>query len=180
MKPWVKVLAFIALLAIAGVAVWAYGEQQFTRGGQVVDAAWTKRENKTLRAANKRIADLEEAARDQERKHAAAMAAASTNYQKEIAHVQADRDRAIAALRSGALRLYDNGIATASAGADGSETGPAGASAGRCDGQARGQLSIPFSEFLVGLLGEADQVVKQLTACQAVVESDRSHQGEIE
>lgn len=49
--------------------------------------------------------ELEDQARAKEREHAQDMAAASAKYQEDLKHEKAAKDRVIADLRSGALRL---------------------------------------------------------------------------
>lgn len=174
--PWVKFVAAVLLVIAVLAAIYAYGQQQFGLGETAERAAWLKRENTALAAANARIKTLEEEARAKEHAHADAIAAISAQYQKDLSHEKATKDSVIADLRSGVRRLrIELASPHATGGSDGSQVG---ASAGRCDGSAYGELSGPASEFLVGLASEADEVVHQLTACQAMVIKDRQLQGE--
>lgn len=173
---WVEALLFVVLVTAACAAIYFVGRAD---GGADTNAAWQSRENTTLQKANARIVELEEDARRREATHAQDMAAAAAQYQKEKAHVEADRDRTIADLRSGALRLRIP-IAAACAGTVGGTAAAPGAGAGRSDDPTTAELSAAAAEFLVGLAAEADAVVNQLTACQAVVIADRKaiNQGE--
>ncbi len=174
--PWVKLLVFVALIAAVVAAFYAYGQQQFGLGGQAERAAWLSRENTELTAANSRIKALQEEYRKQEQDHAAALAAVSTQYQQELTHAKAEKDRVIAGLRTGAVRLRIPVTCPLSThGGDASALGTG--TAGR-DGETRAELSAEASEFLVVLASEADAVVHQLGACQAVINADRKQLGE--
>lgn len=173
---WVKALAALALLAAVVAAIYAYGRQQFGLGELAERAAWLKRETVALTTANAKIKMIEEQYRAQEQAHAAAMAGVSTQYQQELIHAKAEKDRVIIGLRSGAVRLR---IAVAAArSTSGSDAAAPGAATAGCDGEARAELSLAASEFLVGLASESDEVARQLSACQAVITADRRQPGE--
>ena len=183
--PWAKLLGAVLLVAAVVAAIYAYGQQQFGLGEKAERTAWLGRENTALTKANTRIKELEDQARikeleDQararEREHAQDMAAASAKYQEDLKHEKAAKDRAVADLRSGALRLRIPVACPDGAGGSGTAA-PGPGTVGR-DGETRAELSVQASEFLVGLASEADEVVHQLTACQAVVIADRKQQGE--
>jgi hypothetical protein len=92
----------------------------------------------------------------------------SSAYQKGLTDGAATQKSVVARIRSGALRLS---IPTRPAAAGSGPAVPAvAATPGRCDGQARAQLSDEAAEFLTGLASEADDVVRQLGACQAIAE----------
>ncbi|MRD73317.1 hypothetical protein HCX48_00365 [Rhodocyclus tenuis] len=173
MSQSTKALVIVLLSGLLIGAFYAYGQQQFGLGEKAERSAWQGRENTALIKANSRIKELEERARAQEREHAQDMAAASATYQEDLKHEKAAKDRAVADLRSGALRLRDPFVAACPDAAAGGGAGPAGAGSGGGDGEARAELSVEASEFLVSLASEADEVVHQLTACQSVVEADR-------
>lgn len=173
MKPsWLTPMVISLLLgAVLVSAGYTYGEKQFALGEQAERSAWQTRENDQLLVANAQIKRLEEMYRQQEQDAADAIAIISFNYQKDLKHVQAEKDRAIAGLRDGTFRLrlpaasglHPNGgaaseVATASCG---------------CDGGKGAELSLAASEFLVGLASEADEVAKQLGRCQEVIIEDR-------
>lgn len=171
-SPWVKCL-FELLVTVAVLAVlYFYGQQQFGLGEKAERALWLARENTGLVQANAKIKTLEEQYRTQEHKHAAAMAAISVQYQEDLKHVKATKDGIIAGLRGGTFRLripVASPVPTYGGAASG-----VGASTGGCDGGTRAELSVEASEFLVGLTSEADEVVKQLGKCQAVIKADRN------
>lgn len=173
--PWVKLISIAAAMVTVVVCIYGYGKEQFGLGEKAERSAWQERENAALTAANTRIATLEEQARISERDHAQAMADTSAQYQKELSDERATKDRVIADLRRGALRLR---IPTTDHAAGGSSAAAHGTASLGGDGEARCELSVSASEFLVGLANEADEIVRQLAACQAVIAADRKLQGE--
>jgi hypothetical protein len=170
--PWVKWLAALLLVVAMDYAIYAYGQKQFGLGEQAERAVCLKRDNADLTSANAKLKSLEEQYRQQEHDHATALASISSQYQKDLTHVKADKDRVIAGLRAGAVRLFVP-AATALSPDGGAASAVTPASSGR-DGAARCELSVAASEFLVGLAAEADEVAKQLGACQAVINADRT------
>jgi hypothetical protein len=104
-----------------------------------------------------------------EDKSAKGMVTNSTTFQKAIANETAVKTDLTARIHSGAVRLSVPTRLSASCAAG----APASGTGGR-DGEARAELSVAGSEFLTGLLNEADLVVHQLTACQADLDVDRT------
>lgn len=172
--PWLKWLGALLVVAAVVIAIYSYGRQQFGLGEQAEKARWLARETAELAAANVKINALQTAARTAERDHAMRLAAVSAQYQEDLKHAQARKDRVIADLRTGAQRLRIPVAGAGCAGAGGMpETGPA---TGGRDGGTTAELSQPAAEFLVGLASDADQVAEQLKACQALVREDRNQQ----
>jgi hypothetical protein len=174
-SPWVKI--FIPLLIIVAVlfGVFTYGAHQFGLGKKVEQAACLKRDNADLTHANAKLKSLEEQYRKQEHDHSAALAYISSQYQKDLAHVKADKDRVISGLRDGSVRLRILVASTVQPNG-GAASAVTSSTAGR-DGETRAELSVSASEFLVGLASEADEVTKQLGRCQDVINADRDQQG---
>jgi hypothetical protein len=173
-STWVKVLAAVVLAAVIVWGIHAYGQEQYGQGEKAERAVWLGRENTALTRANARIKQLEEKERAKERQNTADMAAASADYQKGLQDEKAKKDRVIDDLRRDNRRLR---IAvkpdSCTDGSGGSGSGVSGAATGGRDGETRAELSVEASGFLVGLASEANEVVRQLTACQAVVIADR-------
>lgn len=169
-------LAVLLLIAVVLAVFYSYGQQQFGLGEKAERATWLARENAQLTKANAKIKQLEEKYRQREQDAADALAVISTQYQKDLNHVKTEKDRVIAALRGGAFRLRIPVAASLSA-YGGSAAEAAAPACGR-DGGARAELSIEASEFLVGLASEADEVAKQLGACQAAINADRTKRKE--
>ena len=172
MPPWAKLLVALLWGFATILFIYAYGQQQFGRGEQAERAVWLARETTELRSANAKIKSLEEKYRQQERDAADAIAVISSQYQKDLNHVKTEKDRVIAGLRGGAFRLRIP--VAASVQACGGAASEAPASTGGRDGDARAELSIEASEFLVGLASEADEVTKQLGRCQDIIKADRT------
>ena len=104
--------------------------------------------------------------------HAAALADVSTNFQKELSNANKQRAADIAAVRAGALRLRVQYPASIYAIGDRpAETGPG---AGGCDGPKGAELPESIVADLLGLAADADDVTRQLTACQRVIIEDRA------
>jgi hypothetical protein len=155
--------ALVAALALVGGGYW-WGDSAATdhAAAQALDAERAK----SIRRA---IADADVA--QAEHKSSYDQYLISSAYQKGLTDGAATQKSVVARIRSGTLSLS---IPTRPASAG---TGPAvlatAAALGRCDGQARAQLSDEAAEFLTGLASEADDVVLQLGACQAIVEQQR-------
>lgn len=140
-------------------------------GERMERADWERREIAELTAANDKIVKLTAQYREIEARHAADLARVATNYQEKLDATRKQTAKLVADARAGALRLRDP---AAREGTCGGAAAEAVAPAGRRDGEARGELSGEASAFLLALTGEADEVVKQLDACQQVVMKDRT------
>jgi prophage endopeptidase len=163
------ILIGVILSIASSVGTYFYGHHE----GQVVErAAWEARENKQLALANQVIQALQQQARETERKHAADLNIISTQHETEITNVRAETKRLVDAAVRGSLKLRIPAAAPSQASASG--TGQTTASASGRDGSEAGELPAETSRFLLELTGEADEVVKQLTACQATLTADRA------
>lgn len=174
------IIAIAILALIAGLLAGVKGyltrieEHAYVAGKKDERAKWLARESKELAAANEEIDRLHKQAREEEGHHAEMLFAISKDYEREIGNAKRARDLALDAVRSGAVVLRDPGIRTS--GCEGPRLGPAReapAAAGKRNGAAAADLSREAGVFLLELASEADDVVRQLTACQAVVRSDR-------
>ncbi len=169
--PWVKVLVILLLSGLLIGAFNLYGNQQFARGEKAERSLWLASKNVELVAANAKVKSLEEKYRQQERDANTALAVISFQYEKELHRVKTNTDRTIAGLRDGSVRLripvtYARHACGGAVSAV--EPSPIGG-----DDATRADLSSAAAEFLVDLTSEADAVVEQLIACQAVVNADR-------
>lgn len=165
----VYVASGIALAWMASVgASTMYGHNE---GVHAERARWQARENQQLAEANAKIRELTDAARAAERIHTEALNSVSDHYQGELRDAKKRHDDDLAAVRDGGLRLRDNYAAAVCPDTGRvSETGT-GASGHHAAGGT--ELSREATEFLLGLANEADQVARQLSACQAVIRADR-------
>ena len=139
-------------------------------GVKITAAKYEAQQIVSDRSAADALARAAQSAKDIEHASQTAQEAASATYQKELTNVTKIKDRVIAQLRAGSIRLRDPG-AKYSLGAN---TLPSiGTTPGGCNGGAEAELSDSLAEFLTGEASRADGVVAQLQACQAVVKSDR-------
>lgn len=170
MNPYLIIGLLIGWLAsLAGVGWW-----QNTAGHTAERTAWQTRENSELRAANAKIITLQASARRIEQAHALALSEISTNYQKDLSHAIKQRAADLAAVRAGTLRLRVQYPASIYAiGERPAETCPG---AGGRDGPQGTELPATITADLLALAADADDITRQLTACQRVILEDRAGQ----
>lgn len=163
----------IGLSAAWLFSLFAVGSWQRADGAQNERLQWVERENREIADANEKIMRMQLDARMRERLHSLRLNEISTEHLKELKNVQTQRDRDVAAARNGSLvlRLSPTGFK-----ASPDPAGAAAAASGRCDGEARSELPREIAADLLALAYDADAVVHQLSACQAVVASDREGQ----
>lgn len=161
-------------LAIACGAVLAIGGAYFkghSAGADSVHVAYLQRDTEAAQKSLSKIRELSEAVRSKEQQKAHELAKVSESYQRELAQNEARKNALLDDVVSGRIRLYVN---TRKDGDSGKPAGETTASACRCDGREEGGfLGQADTAFLVSEASRADQVVKQLGACQAVVRKDR-------
>lgn len=166
---WLIAIAVVVAIVI-GLAWYAAGEL-VQHGRDLQDAVWQKRENQQLVDVQAKYVELNDRHRALERSWAQHFADVSAEYEKEKADDLAKTNRVIADVRAGARKLLvpvtfcneaRRGLVPSAA-----------ASAGQRDGGASAELSGPAAEFLIGLAGEADAIVRQLSSCQALLKKER-------
>lgn len=121
------------------------------------------------RTAAKKLEEVNTNVRAIEKKSAEEISSISTHYEQELRDVSIKQKNIVSGIRSGAVRLS---IATSDRAAN--ATCPIATTASERDGEARSRLSDEAAEFLTGLASEADSLANQLSACQAVIVSDRT------
>ena len=137
--------------------------------------AYQKRDNEQLQ----KVIVAQKAAEDKARKleDTAAMehAAALNAYRKGVNDEKVKSDSRVAAVVAGTLKLRDPGSkAGASTACDnGLAKGETPSTTTGSDGAKRTELSAEASGFLLKLTVEMDTIVRQLTAAQAIIVSDR-------
>lgn len=159
MNPYFLLGSVIAFL-LSGVGGYFYGHSQGVDSERVI---W---QGKEIKATQEVISERDKALADKEtaeHAHQAAMLAASRTYQEGLRNERAKKDRAIADNRAGTLRLRDPGAKYALGPNPVPGDGPA---ARRCDAAGGADLSSEAAEFLIGEASRADEVARQLTACQ--------------
>ena len=175
--PFPYRIAIVAALWLCSLA--AVGWWQRHDGMATVEAKWQAREAKQQAAAAARYRTLYDAYRKAEQDNAAALAEIAIKLEKERTNATRQHAADIAALRTGALRLRDPGAAAVPAcRGSAAEAGPAssgcnGGTTCELSGTPAGLLSNQASEFLVNLAADADDVARQLAACQQVIINDR-------
>lgn len=148
------------VLALVGGSGYLYGR---TDGRKLERVEWQAKE---IQATQEVIDQRDKAIKDKadtEHAHQAAMLAASKTYQEGLKHERDAKDRALAAVRSGSIRLRDPGTKYTLGPARPPGNDPA---ARRCDAAKGADLSDSAAEFLISLASEADEATRQLTACQ--------------
>jgi hypothetical protein len=158
----------IAILAFVGFEAGIYWW-----GDSTGRTAVTAKYEAIIAARDKSDADAKQKATDDARKaeqdHAAALAAIAAQHQQEMQDAKAQTDKTLADLRDGNLRLRSR---LAAATSDQHLPGAAAGSSGSDPSQSTG-LQPADVQFLVQLAADADDAVRQLNACQAVVADDR-------
>jgi hypothetical protein len=141
-----------------------------------VEIAMLKAEHREVlvdldRQHREKLQTMTDEVRATERAHVDAMAALDARYNQEMTDAKRETETLAAAVRAGELRLRNRFTCpstSASAGVPAAGTGssvnPATASGG---------LRNEDAELLIRLAAEADDVVRQLTACQAIITADR-------
>lgn len=163
LSPWVY-----AVIALVGLHFWLVHEARVqerdacTIQKNEMQAKWATELETKLKAA-------EDKAKAKDEAHAKALVDLGARYEKEITNAKAQRDKDVAAAHAGALVLRflpdrpSSGliVPNGAAGAPGS------------DGPQTVELPRAVTADLYALADDADAVVSQLSACQAVVQSDR-------
>ena len=144
------------LAGIAVLVMWSMLESRIEQRG------WDKRDAISKKAQ----AAAEKKARDDEAAHDKRLTDIGTHYKKEFEDAEIRRKADVDAARRGALRLRIPGAVCP-------VVPGAAASPSRSDGEASAELPGPVAADLLTLAHDADEVVRQLASCQAVVESDR-------
>ena len=162
-----KIFALIGLALVISVAlVQAYG-WAYKNGVNAERVAWQTSQNLALAEANKKLFDAEEQARVNEHLHAVQLNTISNTYQEKLTNEKQRHDSIVASLRAGNLSLRDKYAPPGNAAPGATLSSEAGAADSGRNATEGAKLSQPLAEFLIGLTSEADEVVNQLTACQA-------------
>lgn len=167
-KPWwLRALPYVAVVtwvAVSGFGLYHHGyDVAATKYNGIISEA-NKVHADELISLQRQVADAEHAAQAQ-------AAAIDQHYQEAIANEKQSTDRTINDLRTGAISLRKRlaAITITAAGMPCTAT-----SAGCGDGAATVGLQAEDAALLVRLSAEADAIVQQLNACQAVVRADRA------
>lgn len=171
--------ALAAVVAALGALYWmatALDARGYARGVHETESKWQARELKQQADFDSEKERLRKQYADRERGWTAMLNQIDTQHQKEIEDAQKQKDSDVAAARTGAIRLRDQ-LASCHAAANanrGDSAAKAPFTASVSDGEAGAELSPAATGFLLSEADRADSIVRQLTACQAVVRADRS------
>ena len=162
-------IGLVLWLAPAG-AVYLYmlgkSADEFSRGKAEVQAKW----DAAAATAKAEVEAAALAAREKEARDRAAFDAALTLLELETANARAELEQDLADLRTDNARLRVRGRFQCPTAAG--VPGDAGRASGG-DGSAQAGLLREDAEFLLRIGREADEVVRQLTACQAILTEER-------
>ena len=131
---------------------------------------WQLVESKKMAALGEKIMQLNNKKYDIEQQRVKEMADLTANYQQEIKKNENKANAVLANVRAGAIKLRIATVRPASGAGAASQTG---ASIRIDSKETAAELSQQSAEFLIGQASAADQVVDQLTACQAQLLADR-------
>lgn len=155
----IRAAAFFAIVCGAFVVGCQRGERNGDEKVQAVEAKARVDRAEAAEAAAKATTKAVEDARAAERAQAKKQATVAAKLIEDNAHAIQARDRTIADLRAGNLRLRDRFACRVPA----APTVPGGSDAPQAGG-----LLAADGEFLVRFAAEADEVANQLAACQAL------------
>lgn len=159
------------IAAVVGLVMLASGAYEVYQAG--ANSVRVEQQARDLKAAQDYAAkerEITEAYRAKEAKWSQSLAAVSKDYQRKVAANETQRLADIAAIDARTIRLRDPSADNQACGSEASDaaTDPAGH-----HGSEGTYLSSKAATFLLGLVTEADAVATQLSACQAVLTSER-------
>lgn len=162
-------LAVALVLLVALVGAYVKGRND---GGKIVQADYAQRDLKAANDYAQKEREITEKYRSQEAQWQSQFVAASKTYQRGLANAETAKLAAIAGVESGSIRLRLNDSPNSTAcGSEASAT-PSGSSGNNA---AKGsQFLGPLdAAFLISFAAESDSVVRQLSACQQILSSER-------
>jgi len=165
--PWLVMAKYVAMLGLL-VAVGLWQRHDGALSERVV---WETRLAEENANAAKSIQAAEESARQKERDSETKQAIISKDYQRKLADARTKYKSVDNAVANGTFSLFDRGATAVCPSSSGSPETTA--STGGNNGAEGCKLSTNTSRSLWFLVTNADSVVEQLTACQALVRADR-------
>lgn len=164
----VAVLLGVILAAAISAYSWAY-----KNGVQAERVVWQEAENKALQITLADLQATQERLRIAENNHAVQLNHVSQTYQEKLTNEKQKLNNTLASYRAGTLSLRDKHAASNATACSGFTAEIGTGTSGRYATEGA-KLSEPLAQFLIRLASEADEVVQQLTACQAIVNADRA------
>lgn len=167
LNPWVILAVVLAWGAsLAGVGYW-----QRHDGAQAEKSSCQADKLAANAASAKALAEANAATRAEEQRSATELALVEDEAVKGQEDAEAKRRHDVAAARSGAISLRVPATCPGSGAGSAPQTSPG---PGGSDGAATAELPREVTADLLALADDADAIVGQLAACQAVVKSDRA------
>lgn len=153
MNRWLIVVSLVAALGAAAGGYWA--------GAQAKDTAWRAEMAVAKAAAETKVAEAEQAARQKERTWQEKIDDIASRHRVEVGHISGERDAALERLRHRPERrpIPAGGVP------------PAAQSA--CQGSTGAELSRADAEFLVREAARADDIRSGLEDCYQVLDALR-------
>lgn len=169
-KPYL-ILGLVVILATSHLGALMFGRNMANNAAKARLQKETEAKLVQMQALMTENLRLSNQVRAEESAHAIKLASVSQTYQEQLQNVRFEKDKFISSVRAGTAKLYIPKSARPSG--DYPTLGQVNATASRCDASAESELSRDVTEFLYGEASRADEVVNQLTACQAIVLEDR-------
>lgn len=139
----------------------------YEKGVKAERVEWQQKEAQAAELRNKKIKELTEEVKEIERIYASKFAKIEADHKKEIENANAQKQRDVAAAKSGALKL--RWTAKTESGTGGNTTGKSAGGACIGNGATQGELPREITANLYTLVNDADGNTEQLTACQDVL-----------
>jgi prophage endopeptidase len=169
-KPYL-ILGLVVVLAASHLGALMFGRNMANNAAKARLQKETQAklvQMQTLMTENLRLSNE---VRAKEAEHAEKLASFSQTYQEQLQNVRMEKDKFVAGVRAGTIRLRIPQPARPSSNNPALDQVNAGA--GRCDASAESELPRDVAEFLYSEASRADAIVNQLQACQAIVIEDR-------
>lgn len=158
LKPGLLILALLLIVSMV-----------YSKGRAAGEAATTAIYEAKIAEAREEARLLADAYRIQEKANAQEMAVIDQQHQEALTNAQAEADRVLESVRAGTVRVRNKlTCPKASSGVSDVASTTSSGDAGEGSG-----LSQADAELVLRIAAEADQVVHQLKACQAIVRADR-------
>lgn len=179
--PWFKWVAIVFVFIAVWVVFMAYGKEQYnkglTAGVNATTVKWQSRENTELIAANAEIIRLLKQKNEDEALHQQRITKIVDYLQELNTNEKAKSDVVIRDLAAGNARLQftikQRAAPAAASQTDTGRTSQAGPSTLNSDEEATGELPPAIGAALYAEADRADEITRQLTSCQEVVQEDR-------
>jgi hypothetical protein len=166
-KYGLRLLFTAAIVALIGGWLSSVYNGIYEKGAAEERVKWQQKEAQATELRNKKIKEMAEAVLVLEKSYADRFAEIKAEHKKETEDAYIQKQRDIAAARSGALKL--RWAAKAESGSGGNATGDSAGTSSACNGSTAGELPRETSANLLALVDDADRNTKQLTSCQKVV-----------